>query len=368
MKKLLLLAGIFCSSLLSAQITITNADMPSAGSSYPMDNASAPAGLDLTDTGPGHTWDFSSLTSNNSSVDSFVSVSSTPFAYQFFFNNIILYPNNKADFAAASADLNLPSQLPITITDVINYYKKPSAGYYAVGFGASISGIPTSVQYDPIDRIFEFPLNYGNQDAKDFSYLISIPTLGAYGQNKTRSNEVDGWGTLLLPNNASYQVLRVKSTLSGSDTLFIDALGFGINIPSTSFEYKWVAAGIGVPVLQINANDAFGSAIPSTVKYLHTEDQTGLIPYEANQRFNLLFENPASNVIQVSLQTTKPGPVQVSVIDINGRKIIQNNYNVQAGSNQFLLNIDEMVNGIYHLSVQQDSYWESRKLVVQSNK
>jgi hypothetical protein len=365
MKKFLLLAGFFYSSLLSAQITITNADMPSAGSSYLLDNATAPAGLNLSDTGPNHTWDFSSLTANGSGLDSFVSVSSTPFAYQFFFNNVILYPNNKADFAAASADLNLPAQLPISISDVINYYKKPSSGYYAVGFGASISGIPTSVQYDPIDRIFEFPLTFGNQDSKDFSYFISIPTLGAYGQNKTRSNEVDGWGTLLLPNNASYQVLRVKSTLTGSDTLYIDALGFGFNIPSTSYEYKWVSAGIGVPVLQINANDAFGTVTPSSVRYLHSEDQTGLVPYEDKQRFNLFFQNPSTQQVSVSFQTTKVGPLQISITDMQGKTVLSSNLTAQNGQNQFLLNIDDLSEGIYQLIVQQDGYRESRKLVVQ---
>jgi hypothetical protein len=365
MKKLLFFSGIFCSSLLSAQITITNADMPSAGSSYLMDDATAPTGLNLGDTGPNHTWDFSSLGVTGSGLDSFVSVSSTPFAYQFFFNNVFLYPDNKADFAAASEDLNLPSQLPVTISDVINYYKKPTSGYYNVGFGASISGIPTSVQYDPIDRIFEFPLSFGNQDSKDFRYLISIPTLGAYGQNKVRSNEVDGWGTLLMPNNASYQVLRVKSTIAGSDTIYIDAFGFGLNIPSIAYEYKWVAAGIGVPILQINATELTGTAVPSSVKYLHSEDQTGLMPYAEKNPFNVIFQNPASQQVLVSYNTLNDAPTIVSIIDMTGKTVLQNNCMVQKGNNKLIIDLDNLSAGIYQLVIQQGAYRAAEKLVVQ---
>lgn len=365
MKKHLLLAGLLCSGSLFAQITITNADMPSAGSHYLMDNATAPGGLNLGDTGPNFTWDFSALGVTGSGVDSFVSVSSTPFAYQFFFNNIFLYPDNKADFAAASQDLNIPSQIPITVTDVINYYKKPSSGYYGVGFGASISGIPTSVQYDPIDRIFQFPMTFGDNNSSPFSYLISIPTVGAYGQNKVRSNEVDGWGTLLLPNGASYSVLRVKSTLSGTDTLYVDALGFGFNLPSTSYEYKWVAAGIGVPVLQINATDLFGTAVPSTVKYLHTDNTSGIIPYESKKTLNLLHQNPVSNELSVVFNTDLGSEAKLNIIDLNGRTVMSKVFQAGKGKNQISLDLNGIAAGLYQLNLQQGAYSASSKLVVQ---
>ena len=365
MKKSLLILALLSAAQLSAQITITNADMPSAGSHYLLDNATAPTGLNLGDTGPNHTWDFSSLGVTASEVDSFVSVTSTPFAYQFFFNNVFLYPDNKADFAAASEDLNLPSQLPITISEVINYYKKPNSGYYAVGFGANISGIPTSVQYDPIDRIFEFPMSFGDNNSSPFSYLISLPTLGAYGQNKVRTNEVDGWGTLLLPNSASYQVLRVKSTLSGTDTLYIDALGFGFNIPSTSYEYKWVAAGIGVPVLQINANDLLGTATPSSVKYLHSEDQTGVIPYESKPLFNLAYQNPSNTALSLIFNTESIEKTRYSIVDLNGKTILEGVMNPQRGKNQLNLDLNGISAGVYQISLQQGSYLESARLVVQ---
>jgi hypothetical protein len=364
MKKQFLISAILLSQFSLAQITITNSNMPSAGSSFLMDNATPPGNLDLNQTGANYTWDFSSLTANTSTTDSFVSVSSTPFAYQFFFNNQFLYPDNKADFAAASTDLNLPSQLPITVEEVINYYKKPADGFYVVGFGASLSGIPTSVRYNPIDRIYKFPLAYGNLDSNRYIFNISIPTIGTYGQNKLRINEVDGWGTLLMPNNNSYQVLRVKSSLVGTDTIYVDAFGFGFNFPSTSFEYKWIAEGIEVPVLQINAQDLLGTITANSVKYLNAEDQTGIAPYENGKKLNVFFENPSQQNLAINFTNSINQSIIISIIDMHGKIVLEKIMQPQIGNNIYHLDLSSFSFGVYQLRMQQEGYSECKKLVL----
>jgi hypothetical protein len=142
-----------------AQITITSSDMPSVNDTIRLSETFDIQSLDPVLTGANYSWNFTTLTPDAQRVDTFFSVSSTPLAYQFFFNNIILYPNHKASFALRGIDIGIP-QVPIT--DVFNYVKNASSGYDNVGFGSNISGVPSSTQNIPVDREFEFPMNYNN--------------------------------------------------------------------------------------------------------------------------------------------------------------------------------------------------------------
>jgi hypothetical protein len=351
---------------LQAQVTITNADMPSGGDQVILDNATPPQGLDLSLTGPNFTWDFSNVTANSTDTTDFVSVGSTPFAYQFFFNNVILYPNNKADVATAGIDFPIPQQVPITITEVINYFRKPNGDYSQVGFGANISGIPSSVQYDPIDRILKFPAEFGNMDSSRFEWLISIPTIGAYGQNKWRYNHADGWGTLLLPYGASYQTLRVESRIEGVDTFYLDLLGFGFAFPSTAYEYRWYAPNESAPVLQINATDLLGNITANSFTYKHVDapfNPAG-IPYREDFRLQSLSPNPVSEQAFLSFYSLGNQNIIFSVLSADGRCVKKESYrSATAGEQNMQLNFSDLPAGYYMLMMDAQGFREVKPFV-----
>ena len=52
----------------------------------------------------------------------------------------------------------------------------------------------------------------------------------SFSQDQVRNNVVDGWGTLYLPAD-TFQVLRVKSTLQRSDSIYIEQFSFGFRLP-----------------------------------------------------------------------------------------------------------------------------------------
>ena len=88
MKKLLFSVLIVAPFCLSAQITITKNDLPLGGDILAQENATLSA-FDEGDTGPNHVWNFdeSNLTlSGNVQQTECVDISTTPFAYQIFFN------------------------------------------------------------------------------------------------------------------------------------------------------------------------------------------------------------------------------------------------------------------------------------------
>lgn len=82
------------------------------------------------------------------------------------------------------------------------------------------------------------PLTSSSTNSSAYSFNIQIPTLGYYGRQAVRNDEVDGWGTLITPFG-TFQTLRVRSELVYTDTLAIDQLGFGFQLPERSeIEYQ----------------------------------------------------------------------------------------------------------------------------------
>ncbi len=273
------------------QISIGPSDMPSAGDTVRFQNSTTTA--DMAETGPNHSWDFSGLVPGAEGADTIVTVGSTPFLYQFFFNNALLYPENKASFAMRGADIGLQG---FTLSDVFNYYKSNTEGYRDVGFGATINGLPTSVQRTPVDWIYRFPMNFGDQDSSASHFQVSVPTLGFYGQDQMRRNEVDGWGTLYLPTD-TFQVLRVKSRIQRTDTVYIDQFGVGFSIPEPeTIEYKWLAQGMDEPVLQVTTV----AGVNTLVRFFYQPDDisTGIATLNAHKELRA-WPNPAGSVLRI---------------------------------------------------------------------
>ena len=238
--------------------------MPVAGDTARLTQAQIQLGLNYQATGANHTWNFTNLRYQSQTVDTFLNVSTTNFLYALYFSNLPFNPNRAN---VATTGQTFPSNPIITITDPYNFYYRSTASYQQVGLGATFQGIPVPVAYSQKDIIYQFPLNFGDNDTSVSAWNIALPNLVYYGSNQTRINEVDGWGTLNTPFG-SYQALRVKTTLIASDTIGIDSLSFGltINRPLTR-EYKWLANGDIVPVLQITTTEIFGIEVVSAILF-----------------------------------------------------------------------------------------------------
>lgn len=289
----------------SAQITIGTADMPSAGDTVRYQITTTMA--DMADTGPAHLWDFSALVPGGEAADTMVTVGSTPILYQFFFNNALLYPANKANYAMRGPAIGLQG---FSISNVFNYYKSTSEGFRDVGFGANVNGLPTSVQRTPVDYIYRFPMNYGDQDSSASHFQVSVPTLGFLGQDQMRRNEVDGWGTLILPAD-TFEVLRVKSRIQRMDTVHIDLLNIGFALPEPeTIEYKWIAQGMDEPVLQVTSV----GGVNTVVRFFYQPDDitTDIAPMNAPELLQA-WPNPASTVLHI--EGTPQGPLELVAAD-----------------------------------------------------
>lgn len=367
MRKILL--TFFAASLIqssTAQITITDSDMPVTGTPYYRDQGNNLTVIDPAITGANQTWDYSQLGVVTTDTTEYVPVSSTPLLYQFYFNNIVLYNSWKADLALPGPDIGtqIPGS-PIAITDVINYYKVTTSALFQVGFGATINTIPASQRYDPRDKILKLPNTFGLVDSNDFAWLLAVPGIGSLGQTKTRSNETDGWGTLQLPF-ASYNTLRVKSTITGIDTFYLDLAGFGLGIASTQYEYRWYAIGEGEPVLIVNASDALGTITVNAANFKHT-DPTGIYNYSGPVSETSFGPNPASDLIVLHYQTLQADRLQISLhTSLTGQEVLKTDKQITAGTkNQISLDIHNLAKGFYTLKVKSQIKTVLYKVVIQ---
>lgn len=338
-----------------AQITIADTDMPAVNDTFRLSNAIDQWGIDASATGTGYTWDFSFLTPQSQNFDTCAAVSSTPIAYQFYFNNAFVYPAWKANYALRGQDINFGTFF--SMTDVYEYYKVGATRFQDVGFGANISGVPASVRKNPIETVYSLPLNYGDLFSNYSKYDVNVPTFGEYKQKKWKDAEVDGWGTINLPIG-SFPVLRVKFNVRIVDSVYIESFGFAYENPRpTEIHYHWLAAGRGMPLLQIVTDSATG-----TVTQITYQDK--YVPFagvkETGNKFTFdVYPNPVSQQVTIS----SAEPVQtVNLYDLFGRKV----FSAMPMSNRYVLMVpSELANGAYVLECIGNKGRERQKLIVQ---
>ena len=306
----------------NAQITITNNDLSSSSSVHVFSEISVDQSLDFQNTGSNYNWDFSNVQYVKQDSLLNVDVSSTPFLYQFYFNNFILYPSYLASYAQAGIDFSDPIGV-LSLSDNFNYYNLSSNSLNQVGFGTTISingspGLPNSVRYDTIDQIYPLPLSYGLVDSTSAYYLATIPSFGSYGQSIQRKVEVDGWGDLTTPY-ANYDALRVKTTLYQTDTFYIDTFQIGNSVARPVLEiYEWWAKNIGFPVLRVEYQNNL-----MTQGWYADALHVGF-----NESFKsdvMLFPNPTRDELLFRFNNSSNSDVDFKVYNMMGKQLMKGN-------------------------------------------
>jgi hypothetical protein len=342
MLRILSILLIAASISANAQITITSADMPSAGSSYVISTAGVFDGFDFTETGSGYTWNYSTMSSTGQNTRTYSNISSAPFTYQFLFNN----PFDQAHLASYTIQTEGFSVAQVSFENFYEFYKNSSADFRIVGYGATVNSLPVPAQTNPTDVVYDFPMDMGSTNESYSEWPISIPTLGSYLLKQTRSYEVDGYGTLVLPNG-TYECLRLKMDIAANDSLYVDALGFGFSLPRNSTEYHWLAAGQGVPVLKAVYNLGFASQ----VTYLDTPINVTEITTPAFQ----VFPTAANEFIQVTNSLNQQ--MDARIFSISGELVLSE-------TNVRVLNTAHLTNGMYVVELSTAGHLHRQQIVI----
>ncbi len=305
--------------------------------------------------------DYTMLYPFSQTIDTFLAVSSTPFAYQLYFNDIFLYPKYLATVAQSAP--NLPALGPVTITQVDNFYKATSSDYESVGYGANIDALPTSVKDDTIDYMYRFPMNYGNSDSCYSSNHVNIPSIAYYGVHQYRVNHVDGWGTLKTPYG-TFNTLRVTTQLYVTDTVYVNTFSFGFSVPQPEqLQYKWFGIGSKVPLLQVNESVVANNPVFTSAVYRDSARKInlGIAQINASSTDVKVYPNPSSGLFNVQISNSYNN--QIEVYNMLGERV----YSAKQVSKNTSIDLSGKSSGVYFYRVSNEtgSLISQGKLVIQ---
>ncbi len=324
--------------------------MPNQGDTIRVSYASSTANVNHTLSGANFTWNFSALTPNAQQVFEFATPTALPF-----------------NFTATYGVLNpSPDSLPFIgaiPTNFVDYYKNGSSGYRQVGSSfdyAPLGNFSIPIIYTSSDYVYRFPMNYNNIDSSDAAYSFQLPGVAYFGQERHRENRVDGWGTLITPFG-TFQTLRVRSVVDAVDTVSFDTTGIGFSFPRPQLvEYKWLAQGGKIPILEVEAQVFNNTETVTNVIYRDSLRpnvfQVSVAEAQPQSRITALYPNPAQDQLNLFWSQPAASRARIEITDIHGRVLVQEDAGrLQAGPQSRVIDVATFNQGVYLIRVTDES-------------
>ena len=352
MKKTLLLTFICFLFAGHSQISLTSINVPQTNDTLRVSDAVIDGSMDFIATGANYNWDFSNLQFNGQKLNEYQPVTSAGLFIQFVFGSTV--PQNyRASYYVATNGLplnNLPAQLPISISDISQFYKLRTDSLTMIGLKLTINGQEVPAKADTIETKYKFPLEYGNSHfSRGYTTLDLNPIYdGIWIQHRTRQTDVDGWGQITTPLG-SFQALRIHHRITESDSFYVSFNGFAFWVPipvPESHEYEWRALEEKEPILLVRTSDIQGAENVTSVEYKNVYT----VGINENEMTSVaIYPNPVQDLLEIQ------SPVNFKeylVLSADGRLILKGN--LSAGSQQ-LVDVSSLTIGSYLIHLKSDS-------------
>jgi len=355
-KKVVLYAVLFfCIFQLKAQISINKSDMPSVNDIVCTSTGLNPDFIDFQETGEDYIWDFSQLVSISQQVDTFVSQLNVPLYYIPFF----MFNSN----LAKNGDIGIPiPEFPIT--NPTTFYNSTDNYFGITGNAAMIYGFPIPLMFDSPDILYQFPMNYEDIGNSFAEYGFGVDNYGYIGKEISRSNTVDGWGTLTTPYG-TFDVLRLKCEVAEFDTIYIDSLGMGLPFYREYTEYSWLGKEQMIPLLKITSS--FAGTI---VTYI---DSVRINPSAIYNQTDFIIDNvevfpvPSFGIVNITFELLSRSDVEIAIYNSNGIKVTDDiSFDHMPGTINFKIDLKQLglSNGIYLLKLISDNQQITKKIIL----
>lgn len=364
MKHNLLLLLSFCfSSTINAQITIDNGDFPNGGDTA-LVSVSSDFGLDFASSGPDYNWNYEALIMDSQRIDTFFALDEASITYQLVFNNGWFDPDYQADYFKHLLNFAIPATdiIGVSIQNPVGFTKIESDRVEIVGVGLEVAGIEVPVKNDVIDVEYELPLTYGDNWVSNSIFELDLNPAydGILRRYQERTSQVDGWGMLTTPYG-TFEVVRTISVLDFTDSLRVS---FGGGAPTwyeiptpTQIVYTWWAKDQKIPILQVVAQDFFGSESVTSVEY--KDRYLGDVSLTENKETStfLIYPNPSSDCVHIIANETIQS---VEVMSMDGKFIGQNLWDNATK----VLTVSELSPGLYILKIHTENGISTQELIV----
>ncbi len=346
-----LFSSLILGQVLNAQITVTSSNMPVVNDTIRYSTASLSSLGNYTASGANHIWDFSLLSPTGQGFRKFQSGLVTPYAFYFFYPK---YGEKTQDSVGFSS---------YKFKNIYTFYKKTSSIFSGEGVGFSFSGVPLAGTYSDEDELYQFPLNYLDRDSSTFKFKVNLPSsVGSYGKQGYRINEVDGWGTITTPYGTA-SCLRLISTQYSIDSIGtpLGNLGF----PNYIRSYQWVTSTEKIPFLEVSGPLVGSNFTPAQVRY---RDVLRTFVGVKEEQLNLLltaFPNPSQNELTIIMAKTDES-VLSEIADLQGKTVktvvLDNNTDMV---NQHKIDVSTLAKGLYILTISTKNGKQSLKISIQ---
>ena len=213
-------------------------------------------------------------------------------------------------------DLPIPD---FELTNVYYFYKNSHSRYVNAGYAASLNVLPLPFVLSSPDVLYRFPMQYNDQDSSVSGLVYNLPRNRLSELDRKRMNKVDGWGTLITPFG-TFEVLRMTSEVTEYDSIYIDSLEMGVPVNRHYTEYKWLAKGQKIPVLEITSD--ISGLIVTYADSVRVDIDAVTEKYIKSESLNV-YPNPAKKEVFVEFEALSTGDVELALFDLKGRCILR---------------------------------------------
>lgn len=308
MKKLVqlsVLIALFSVYKTNAQITVTNANMPASGDTIRYSNC-RPSSINYSSTGANIFWDYDTLVPQGQGIFDYTPAASTPYFFYFLGGDYGLKVSDSIGVAT------------FKLKNIYDFYKNTTGAFETKGIGFEYSGFPLAATYNPVDKIYVFPLNYLDHDSTPYKVTASITTATlsfSYSEFGYRITDVDGWGVIKTPYDST-ACLRIVSTTYGKDSINYEGIGFAI--PDVQRSYKWVSIYEKIPMLEVDGTYTGGNFAPNKAFYRDglVRSFAGIKPVADLSNQVSVYPNPTNGDLFIC--TKSPDVSTINLFDVNG--------------------------------------------------
>ncbi|MEL6698584.1 MAG: T9SS type A sorting domain-containing protein [Bacteroidota bacterium] len=218
--------------------------------------------------------------------------------------------------------------------------------------------------YSDPEVILYLDINY--QETRSDSFTVTYTSDGStYLREGVDSITYDAYGDITLPFGTFSNAVRIKRVQDYRDFL---------TLGSTQTEYAtyysethyWYAANQFQPIFSVGFLEIrlFGGS-PTITKFVASADPNFVSNDQVVVQDLSLFPQPASDVLNLSFDMEQAGPVQISIFNMKGKKVVTLYEAASAGGLQSLrLDLPELSAGLYLVGIEVNGKIQLEKLQI----
>lgn len=359
MKTLILSLFLGFSGLALAQITLQVNDFATAADTLRLSLAN-PINIDLQNTGPNTTWDFSQLSAQSQTLVDYNPIGFGSLLILATYGPIASTPY-KATYFNLTDDLPIDqfsAFLPIELSNLSQYTRRTNSQINSIGYSIDIQGQGVPFKSDTIETRYALPLQFNDTyTSRGYTFVDLNPATDIkFIQHRERISVVDGWGSLTTPLG-TFNALRIRHDISENDSIYQTFFGTGSWFAPPSFvttEYEWWTTGKKECLVRATLG-GFGQNQTPTIEY--QDIYLGLDAGLSAPLFEIAFyPNPVSDWCY--FQAAKPFDF-LEIMDVNGCVVLRH----ENAALQGYFDITTLPNGTYTVRISSTSGVSVKKLV-----